>query len=46
MIVSLCMCGFMINAARGDEDTEEDYYNENDDNELKVLNEAGEYERL
>ena len=48
MIVSLCMCGFTINAARGDEDAdiEEEYYNENEDNELKVLNEAGEYERL
>ena len=46
MIVTLCMCGFMINAARGDEEVEEDNYFENDNDDLKVLNEAGEYERL
>lgn len=46
MIVTLCMCGFMINAARGDEDVEDEIYNEKDNDDLKVLNEAGEYERL
>lgn len=47
MIVTLCMCGFMINAARGDVDYAEDYFNEDSyDDKLEVLNEAGVYERL
>ncbi len=46
MIVTLCMCGFLINAARGGEEIEDDDYGENGADELKVLNEAGEYERL
>lgn len=47
MIVTLCMCGFMINAARGDEDSDEDIYeSQNGTGVLEVLNEAGEYERL
>ena len=45
MIITLCMCGFMINAARGDEDADEELNFEKDE-EIKVLNEAGEYERL
>ena len=47
MIVTLCMCGFMINAARGDVDYSEDYFSEeSDDDKIEVLNEAGVYERL
>lgn len=45
MIVTLCMCGFMINAARGDENDEGESA-ESIDDVLEVLNEAGEYERL
>ncbi len=47
MIVTLCMCGFMINAARGGCDSSEETENdESDDGALEVLNEAGVYERL
>ena len=46
MIVALCMCGFMINAARADEDDEDYYFENNEGDALQVLNEAGEYERL
>ena len=47
MIVTLCMCGFMINAARADQDAENDFDSEADDGDsLEVLNEAGVYERL
>ena len=46
MIVTLCMCGFMINAARGDCESSEDYSDKEDDDSLEVLNEAGVYERL
>ena len=45
MIVTLCMCGFMINAARGDENDDGESA-ESIDDVLEVLNEAGEYERL
>ena len=47
MIVTLCMCGFMINAARADSDSDEDdSYDTNDGDTLHVLNEGGFYERL
>ena len=45
MIVTLCMCGFMINAARGDLEDDVEIEKEKDDS-LEVLNEAGQYERL
>ena len=46
MIVTLCMCGFMINAARGGENSSEEFEDEDDDDKLEFLNEAGLYERL
>lgn len=47
MIVTLCMCGFMINAARSDQDYGEEIADDDkNDDSLEVLNEAGVYERL
>ncbi|MCR5046191.1 MAG: putative lipid II flippase FtsW [Treponema sp.] len=47
MIVTMSMCGFMINAAREDGDSGEGMIiSESDDDDLEVLNEAGVYERL
>ncbi len=48
VIITLCMCGFMINAAREDGDSYTEYNNseKSDDDKIEVLNEVGEYERL
>lgn len=47
VIVTMSMCGFMINAAREDGDSGEGMIiSESDDDDLEVLNEAGVYERL
>lgn len=46
IIITLCMCGFMINAAREEGDSYIEEFEKSYDDEIEVLNEAGEYERL